>query len=347
MTLSRRHVLLAGAAGSAALLLGACSARGPGTDRRALDDARTARDAGQLVAGDGFTQVELDWTDPARGRAVPVRLYLPAAQASGAPPLALVLFSHGLGGSRRGYSYLGTHLARHGIACLHVQHVGSDRALWGGSPLELAARLQAAAQDREAIDRVADLSFALDRVLEAGRDDAWRFAVDPARVIVAGHSYGANTALLASGAQVERDGAAVNLHDRRVRAAIVLSAPPFYGAPALAPILRPVTLPSLHVTTTDDEIRVPGYWSPPADRVRVFDAIGSRPKALAVFNGGAHSVFTDRTLPGGPELNARVKAATQQLTLAFMASTFDGRAEALGSWSRQHGEILARFTATA
>jgi len=311
MTLSRRHVLLAGAAGSAALLLGACSARGPGTDRRALDDARTARDAGQLVAGDGFTQVELDWTDPARGRAVPVRLYLPAAQASGAPPLALVLFSHGLGGSRRGYSYLGTQLARHGIACLHVQHVGSDRALWGGSPLELAARLQAAAQDREAIDRVADLSFALDRVLEAGRGDAWRFAVDPARVIVAGHSYGANTALLASGAQVERDGAAVNLHD------------------------------------PDDEIRVPGYWSPPADRVRVFDAIGSRPKALAVFNGGAHSVFTDRTLPGGPELNARVKAATQQLTLAFMASTFDGRAEALGSWSRQHGEILARFTATA
>jgi len=321
MTLSRRHVLLAGAAGSAALLLGACSARGPGTDRRALDDARTARDAGQLVAGDGFTQVELDWTDPARGRAVPVRLYLPAAQASGAPPLALVLFSHGLGGSRRGYSYLGTQLARHGIACLHVQHVGSDRALWGGSPLELAARLQAAAQDREAIDRVADLSFALDRVLEAGRG-----------------------ALLASGAQVERDGAAVNLHDRRVRAAIVLSAPPFYGAPALAPILRPVTLPSLHVTTTDDEIRVPGYWSPPADRVRVFDAIGSRPKALAVFNGGAHSVFTDRTLPGGPELNARVKAATQQLTLAFMASTFDGRAEALGYSSLQ---MLAVARATA
>ena len=32
---------------------------------------------------------------------------------------------------------------------------------------------------------------------------------------------------------VERDGAAVNLHDRRVRAAIVLSAPPFLLAQVL------------------------------------------------------------------------------------------------------------------
>jgi hypothetical protein len=46
-------------------------------------------------------------------------------------------------------------------------------------------------------------------------------------------------------------------------------------------------------------------------------------------------------------MNARVKAATQELALAFMASTFDGRPEALGSWSRQHGEILARFVSTA
>jgi predicted dienelactone hydrolase len=70
--------------------------------------------------------IEFDWVDAARSRAVPVRLYWPHAATPGAK-VPLVLFSHGIGGSRRGYSYLGQHWATHGYASLHVQHVGSDR----------------------------------------------------------------------------------------------------------------------------------------------------------------------------------------------------------------------------
>jgi Platelet-activating factor acetylhydrolase, isoform II len=47
---------------------------------------------------------------------------------------ALIAFSHGIGGSRRDYSYLGRHWASKGYASLHVQHVGSDNALWSGNP---------------------------------------------------------------------------------------------------------------------------------------------------------------------------------------------------------------------
>jgi predicted dienelactone hydrolase len=90
---------------------------------------------------------DLDWVDDSRQRPVPVRLYLPAQAAAAAPPAPLVVFSHGIGGSRRGYSYLGRHFAQHGVASLHLQHVGSDHSLWGGSVFGLAGRLAAAAQD--------------------------------------------------------------------------------------------------------------------------------------------------------------------------------------------------------
>jgi pimeloyl-ACP methyl ester carboxylesterase len=104
--------------------------------------------------------------------------------------------------------------------------------------------------------------------------------------------------LLASGARVRRDGQVLDLHDRRVRAAILISAPPFYGESDLGQILHSVTVPTLHVTATEDVIRIPGYYSAAEDRVAVFDATGSTRKWLAVFEGGSHSMFTDRASTG-------------------------------------------------
>jgi predicted dienelactone hydrolase len=346
----RRRWLLAGLGGLAAVagssLLSGCASRA-NTQAPVLDDARRSPAEGEFIARDGFSFVEFDWTDTARQRPVPVRLYLPSAADAGRQALPLILFSHGLGGSRRGYSYLGNHFARNGLASLHVQHVGSDRALWGGNPLAMAARLQAAARDAEALDRVADLRFALDRVLSWSASNRLRGRIDGERIVVAGHSYGANTALLASGARVQREGREFALRDERLRAAILISAPPFYGEGALEPILRPLRMPSLHITATGDDIQVPGYFSAYTDRIAVFDAIGSTRKALAVFAGGSHSIFTDRALTGGVELNPRVKAATQELTLAFVRSELDQRHDDLRDWPLRHRDILARFEPTS
>lgn len=41
----------------------------------------------------------------------------------------------------------------HGIASLHLQHVGRDRQLWSGNVFNLVGRLQAVAQEAEAIAR--------------------------------------------------------------------------------------------------------------------------------------------------------------------------------------------------
>jgi pimeloyl-ACP methyl ester carboxylesterase len=286
-----------------------------------------------------FEVMEFDWSDAKRQRAVPVRLYWPNTNAT---RVALVVFSHGIGGSRRGYRYLGEHWSAQGIASLHLQHVGSDRQIWFGNPLGLLGRVHDAAQAKEAIERPRDLSFALDTLLQGALGER----IDTKRIVAAGHSYGANTTLLAAGARVQREGRAIDLHDERLQAAIVLSAPPFYGESDAARILGTVQVPTLHITATGDVIRIPGYYSGADDRIAVFDAVGSKHKALAVFEGGSHSMFTDRPGTGGAELNPRVKAATKALSLAFIDSSFDrARLPMLTQWAEQHRPILARFVA--
>jgi len=282
---------------------------------------------------------DFDWVDATRDRAVPVRLYWPA-QPAGSAAVPLVVFSHGIGGSRMGYSYLGKHFASHGIASLHLQHVGSDRQLWLGNPFGVVNRLWKAASEDEAIQRVRDLRFALDELLDRS---AYGEHIDRTRIAAAGHSYGANTVMLAAGATLQRNGHSVEFRDPRIRAALLLSAPPFYGEAAQDRILGTLTLPTLHVTATEDVIRVPGYYSTPDDRLAVFDAAGSRVKTLAVFEGGSHSIFTDRPGTGGVLLNPRVKSATQELTLAFLRSVFDAQDDGMQQWPGKYGALIARW----
>ena len=306
--------------------------------------------AGVAPAAVLFNTEDMDWQDAARQRAVPTRLYWPAdaeanAEVKRRAGVPLIVFSHGIGGSRRGYSYLGAYWASRGYASLHVQHVGSDRSVWLGNPFGLVGRLQDAAKESEALNRVADMRFALDQVLLGARGDQ----IDQTRLIAAGHSYGANTVMLLSGAQVVRRGAVMDqLRDPRFKAAIIISAPPFYGeTERTAEILKPITIPTLHITSTEDVIVIPGYHSGVQDRIAVFDATGSASKSLVVFAGGSHSMFTDRAGTGGVTLNPLVKTATKEVALAFLNQVFDGKSESLQQWGERHQAIVNQWKPAA
>lgn len=283
---------------------------------------------------------DIDWFDEGRERAVPIRLYQPS-EATAIAPVPLIIFSHGIGGSRLGYSYLGRYWASHGLASLHVQHVGSDRSIWFGNPFNLVSRLQEAARAKEALNRVYDLRFALTRLL----NDPLGQTIQSNQIIAAGHSYGANTILLASGARVSQDNIPVDLSDARITAAIVISAPRFFGQKAVYSILQPVRLPTLHITSTEDNIQIPGYFSGYPDRLAIFEAIGSKRKALAVFEGGSHSMFTDRSLTGGAVLNQQVKEATQELSLDFIAQVLNNQESGIPTWAIRHEAILSKVIA--
>src|SRR5439155_6559666 len=112
---------------------------------------------------DEIETIKLDWKDAKRDRDVPVLIYAPR---SGAGPFPVIVFSHGLGGSRDGYAYLGRHWASHGYVSVHLQHLGSDNAVWeGAQPSEIMQRLRDSAMNLEnAANRPKDVSFAIDEL---------------------------------------------------------------------------------------------------------------------------------------------------------------------------------------
>lgn len=303
---------------------------------RASADTSSQLQATAVAGQQQFVVTDMEWTDASRARRVPARLFWPAAARKGKVPL--IVFSHGIGSSRDGYTYLGQYWANHGIASLHLQHVGSDRDLWRGNVFSLVARFQQAASDHEAIARVRDLSFALDRLLESERGAH----IARNRIVAAGHSYGANTTLLAAGAKVVRSGHLLQFRDPRICAAIVISAPPFYGEKDFAPILSGIGIPTLHVTTADDVIRIPGFGSGLGDRLRIFDATGGPFKALAVYKQGSHNVFTERRYFDSLEVATEIKTATEGLSLAFLDQVF-GQAGTLNLWERRHRALFSEY----
>ena len=97
-----------------------------------------------LAVDPGFRAESQDLTvhDAARNRDIPVRIYLPVNEK----PEPVVLFSHGLGGSRAGSKFLGEHWAARGYVAVFVQHPGSDDAVWKeAAPEERMAALREAA----------------------------------------------------------------------------------------------------------------------------------------------------------------------------------------------------------
>lgn len=282
-------------------------------------------------------EVSFDWLDQSRDRVVPALLFKPAQQKKAK---ALIVFSHGLGGSKERYSYLGQYWASQGYASLHVQHDGSDRKVWRGNRLLLPFRLMDAADETEALARVQDVKFALDQILAS--DYAADF--DNQNIMMAGHSYGANTSMLLSGAVVEQDGQLISLKDNRIKAAILISAPPFYNDQPLDQVLAQVTIPTLHITTTEDEIKVPGYYSSPADRFELYYAMASSYKVLAVFSSGSHNIFSGwrRSTDTAPQQQV-IKAATQALSSAFIEQVTTGDGRAMSKWALEHQAVLSDF----
>jgi predicted dienelactone hydrolase len=244
---------------------------------------------------------------------VQARLYVPRD----AKRVPLVVFSHGLGGSRFGYSHLGRHWASHGFASLHLQHAGSDRSVWSSQGFAVLTALRAAATADNAIARVKDVSFAIDRTLA---EPALAEAIDAQRIGIAGHSFGANTALLAAGARFREDGKVLSFADPRVRAAIVLSAPSLPAEQDPSFVYSGILVPTLHLTGTLDATPIPGLSTTPEERRVPFDSMATGPRYLGIFEGGRHSMFNDWSRDGTTEA---IRSSARALTLAFWRSVFE------------------------
>jgi predicted dienelactone hydrolase len=253
-----------------------------------------------------------EWQDLDRGRRIPVRIRLPASSA----PAPVVIISHGLGGSRDGLAYLGIGLANSGFIAIHLQHLGTDTAVWHGAvsaPLAMAA---AVLDVRNALDRLKDVAFVLDTL---PRVPALRERVDMSRAAVAGHSYGAWTVLHMLGERLPGGDWGLELPDRRLRAGIAISPfPPLGLPPSVA--YAPITAPILHITGTEDRGLIEAQT--PADRTIPYHNIRA-PQVLAVLAGATHASFAGEAAAGPRWNDPTYQGRTASLAALFLQTVLE------------------------
>jgi predicted dienelactone hydrolase len=239
--------------------------------------------------------VDLTVNDNQRQRDIPIRVYFPPAKS----PSLVILFSHGLGGSREGSGYLGEHWAGRGYVTVFLQHPGSDASVWkdksAGRRMEA---MREAANGQNFLLRVKDVSAVLDQLAQWSKMDGHVLAgsADLTKVGMSGHSFGAVTTQAVSGQRTERGRALFS--DARIAAALIMSpSSPRHGTPREA--FGNISMPWMLMTGTKDTALIGD--ADMKSRLAVFPALPPGGKYELVLFGAEHSAFTDRVLPGDTE----------------------------------------------
>lgn len=247
----------------------------------------------QVAAEPAVTSIDRTMHDANRQRDIPVRIYLPAAGM----PVPVILFSHGLGGSRENNPYLGRHWAARGYVAVFLQHPGSDASVWQDEP---AARRKAALRKAASLEnfqlRTGDVSAVLDELerWNGTAGDALAGRLDLRHIGMSGHSFGAVTTQAVAGQRYLRG--TLSLADPRITAAVAMSpnAPTRGGGPQQA--FGQVAIPWLLLTGTHDT--APIGEATVESRQAVFPALPPGGKYELVLDRAEHSAFSDRALPG-------------------------------------------------
>jgi len=232
--------------------------------------------------------IDQNWVDPTRQRNVPVRLRWPdESQLTG--PLPVVIFSHGLGGTREGGSVWGEAWVDAGFVVIHVQHTGSDlNAVRGVTRTFTDQRaLRSLATPEQLMARLLDVSFVLNEIEKrhSVRQDLWQW-VRPTQVGLAGHSFGAHTTMGMAG---QRYPGFEGVAEPRLASFIAFSPTvPVMGSAQRA--FERLSRPLLSITGTRDS-DVVGVGATPEKRKAVFAALPSGDKAQLVLMDADHMTF--------------------------------------------------------
>jgi predicted dienelactone hydrolase len=257
----------------------------------------------------------LEHRDEKRQRTIPLRVYLPSGE-SAAP---VILFSHGLGGSRDNNPYLGEHWAKRGYVVVFVQHPGSDESVWKDARmLERMSQMKKAASLENLALRCADVPAVLDAltVWNKQRGHVLHGRMNLEKIGMSGHSFGAVTTQALVGQNYRSLGPLYQ--EPRLDAALMFSpSPPQWGDPAAA--FSAIKVPCLLMTGTLDTSPIGGTSA--EDRLKVFPHLSLAPAWQVVFDGATHGSFGQREISGkkiGQEIvGSRYHPAILALSTAF------------------------------
>lgn len=263
--------------------------------------------------------------DRARNRDIPLKIYYPTSEGS----YPVVIFSHGAGGSKEGFSHLGRFWAANGYVSIHLTHLGTDTEVLKEEGFDTIR--QRALNPQTWLTRTQDVSFLVDSLNQIMADVLELSGkLNIARLGMAGHSLGSHTTALVSGVTVQnRQMANQSLEDERFCAFIMIS-------PPLSPLgsnrfgLTPsswqsVDGPAMSITGTEDEF---SSRAPAELREVPFEFMPDGDKYLAVIEGAEHSSYGDRAAdtPDGRRRKAFVRALTLLMWDAYLQDNADAKA---------------------
>ena len=257
---------------------------------------------------------ELTLHDSGRNREIPLKIYYPG-HISGSLPL--IVFSHGYGGSREGYEYLGRGWADAGYIVIFPTHIGSDAdalaqlGLRGASDPAIAFEMQ-----RQRASDVRFILSSLKLIDKQVRDIHGK--INNKQIGVGGHSMGAGTALLIGGATAAApNGAAQSFREKHVRAVIAIS-PQGPGEEGFSEhSWDKVGVAVLTMSGTRDR-GIGGQ--PPEWRTQPYQHLPAGNKYQVIVNGAEHLTFA----AGG-----RFRGCILQETTAFWDTYLRGQAKAI------------------
>jgi serine/threonine protein kinase len=254
--------------------------------------------------------------DSDRNREIPLKIYYPG-QISGSLPL--IIFSHGYGGTRDGYEYLGRGWADAGYIVIFPTHVGSDSEALGQAGFRAASDPAPAFEMQR--QRAADVHFILSslKLIDKQVRDI-HGKINNKQIGVAGHSMGGGTALLVAGATAASPkGAAQSFRDKHVRAVIAMS-PQGPGEEGFDDhSWDHVTLPVMAMSGTKDR----GIGGQPAEwRMLPFQHMPAGGKYQVTVNGADHLTFA---------VGGRFRGCILQETIAFWNAYLQGQAKVMQS----------------
>ncbi|MFN9627691.1 MAG: alpha/beta hydrolase family protein [Planctomycetota bacterium] len=190
----------------------------------------------QIRSQDGSLSVEvaddLSIKDPVRKKELPFKVYYPKTGG----PYPVIVFSHGFGGNKDGFGPVGKHWASQGYVVIHPSHEdglsrqGNEARNSGGEAGVLRGRLGNLRNDlnntNKISGRVADLVLVLDKLEDLpSLAPGLKGKIDSQRIGVAGHSFGAYTAMLIGGVTTDfGQEKGKSFLDKRVKCILPISA---------------------------------------------------------------------------------------------------------------------------
>ncbi len=265
---------------------------------------------GSYAGTSSIEELRFEPIDEKRGRVVPVKIYINKSNS----PQPIVLFSHGLGGSRDNNSYLGKHWAAAGYVAVFMQHPGSDIEVWKSVSLgQRLAALKSAASAQTALQRFADVPFVIDQLEEWNNQDEHplKSKLDLEHIGMSGHSYGAITTQAVAG---QKFPFSQNFYDKRIDAFLAMSPNPGKGLET-SEAFGHIDLPILCMTGTLDSS--PISLMSPRQRLKVFTALPKGDKYQLVLEGAKHFAFGDNKSRRTKGRNPKHHPAIQQISLQF------------------------------